>query len=107
MKAVFILLILAISHNVMSQNQYTKEWQKVDSLSGIGQSQTALGMVIRIYDQSKTTNQADQFVKASMYRMKLESDFEEEYFEKSISRTKSGCANSPGSGETNPAFHTG
>jgi len=89
MKAVFILLILAISHNVMSQNQYTKEWQKVDSLSGIGQSQTALGMVIRIYDQSKTTNQADQFVKASMYRMKLESDFEEEYFEKSISRTQS------------------
>jgi hypothetical protein len=89
MKTVFFIIFLAISLNVMAQNQYTTEWQKVDSLSGIGQAQTALDRVISIYDQSKTANQADQFVKASLYRMKLESDFEEEYFEKSIARTQS------------------
>lgn len=73
----------------MAQNPYTKQWQTVDSLSGIGQAQTALNMVIGIYDQTWTTNQADQFIKASLYRMKLESDFEEDYFEKSIARTQS------------------
>ncbi len=72
----------------MSQNQYTREWVQVDSLTGIGQSQTSLDMVIRIYDQTKANNQADQFVKASLYRMKLESDFQEDYYEKSIKRTE-------------------
>ena len=72
----------------MSQNQFTREWQQVDSLAGLGQAQSALDMVVRIYDQSKAANQADQFVKASVYRMKLESDFEEDYFENSIARTQ-------------------
>ncbi len=89
MKTFFTTLILLLSFSVMSQNQYISEWQQVDSLSGLGQSQSALDMVTRIYDQLKTANQADQFVKASLYRMKLESDFQEDYFENSIARTLS------------------
>ena len=72
----------------MTQNQYTQEWKQVDSLASLGQSQAALDMVTRIYNQSKTANQADQFLKASLYRIKLESDFQEDYFEKSIERTR-------------------
>jgi len=71
----------------MSQNQYKSEWKQVDSLQNIGQSQTALDIVIRIYDQSKARNQADQFVKASLMRMSLESDFQEDYLIQSIKRT--------------------
>lgn len=89
MKTFFSILILFFSLTVMSQNQYTREWQQVDSLAGLGQAQTALEIVTRIYDQTKAANQADQFVKASVYRMKLESDFEEDYFENSIARTQS------------------
>ncbi|MFA5974315.1 MAG: alpha-2-macroglobulin family protein [Lentimicrobiaceae bacterium] len=88
MKTIFSILILLFSLTVMSQNQYTREWQQVDSLSGIGQSQSALDIVISIYGQAKTASQADQFLKASLYRMKLESDFKEDYFEKSIERTQ-------------------
>jgi hypothetical protein len=89
MKTFFSILILFFSLTVMSQNQYTREWKQVDSLAGLGQAQTALDLVTRIYDQTKAANQPDQFVKASVYRMKLESDFEEDYFENSIARTQS------------------
>jgi hypothetical protein len=72
----------------MSQNKYLPDWQRVDSLVNLGQSQTALDLVTQIYDKTKASDEADQFVKASLYRMKLESDFQEDYFEKSIERTK-------------------
>ena len=88
MKTIFSILILLVSLPVLSQNQYKREWQMVDSLSNLGQSQTALELVTRIYDQTKAANQADQFVKATLYRMRLESDFQEDYYEKTIERTQ-------------------
>ncbi len=88
MKTIFSILIFFFSLTVMSQNQYIWEWQQVDSLSGIGQSQTALNIVVAIYDQARSANQGDQLIKAWLYRMKLKSDFEEDYFENSISQTK-------------------
>ena len=88
MKAFFSILILAFSLMAMSQNQYSNEWKQVDSLATIGQSQTALEIVTRIYNQSKAASQADQFLKASLYRMKLEADFQEDNFEKGIARTQ-------------------
>ncbi|MDP3433127.1 MAG: hypothetical protein Q8T04_09215, partial [Bacteroidota bacterium] len=88
MKTIFSITILLLSLASISQNKFVSEWQKVDSLSNLGQSQTALDMVIRIYDQTKASNQADQFVKASLYRMKLEADFQEDYLENSIERTQ-------------------
>ncbi|HZL12339.1 MAG TPA: alpha-2-macroglobulin family protein [Prolixibacteraceae bacterium] len=88
MKSIFSLLIVLFSLSSIAQNNYSSEWQEVDSLSNLGQSQTALNRVIQIYDQTKASNQADQFVKASLYRMKLEADFQEDYFEKTIERTQ-------------------
>lgn len=88
MKTFFSILILLLTLNVIAQNQYKPDWKQVDSLAGIGQSQSALGIVTGIYDKAKASNTADQFIKASLYRMKLESDFEEGYFEKSIVRTQ-------------------
>ena len=88
MKSIFLILISLLSLTSMSQNSFTHEWQQVDSLFNLGQSQTALEMVIRIYDQTKAANLSDQFVKASLYRMKLEADFQEDYYEKTIERTQ-------------------
>jgi len=88
MKQILIILISLLSFTSMSQNSFTKEWEQVDSLSNLGQSQTALDMVIRIYDQTKVANQSDQFVKASLYRMKLEGDFQEDNYENTIERTE-------------------
>ncbi len=88
MKIILSILILLLSLATISQNQFVSDWQTVDSLSNLGQSQTALNLGTRIYDQTKASNQADQFVKASLYRMKLEADFQEEYYEKAIERTQ-------------------
>lgn len=87
MKSIFSILLILFSLSAVSQNQNINDWKQVDSLAGIGQAQTALDLVIRIYDQSKSANESDQFIKASLYRMKLESDFQEDYFETSIART--------------------
>ncbi len=88
MKTIFSITFLLLSIISMSQNPFTKEWQQVDSLSNLGQSQSALNIVNRIYDQTKASNQADQFVKASLFRMMLEADFQEDYIENSIERTQ-------------------
>jgi uncharacterized protein YfaS (alpha-2-macroglobulin family) len=88
MKTFFCTFIVFLSLTAMSQSQYTSEWKQVDSLAALGQSQTALDLVALVYNQSKAANQADQFVKASLYRMKLEADFEEDTYEKSIARTR-------------------
>lgn len=88
MKAFFSILILAFGLTAMSQNQYTKEWKQVDSLATIGQSQSALDVVTSIYDKAKAASQADQFLKASLYRIKLESVYQEDTYEKSILRTQ-------------------
>jgi len=88
MKTLFGILLLTLSLAAFSQNPYSQQWQKVDSLANLGQAQSALELVKGIYEQAKTLNQPDQFVKASLYRMKLEADFGEDYFEKSIERTR-------------------
>ena len=88
MKTFFSIIIMAFSLTAMSQNQYTKSWKQVDSLVAIGQSQSALDIVTSVYNQAKAANQADQFLKATLYRMNLEADFGEDYFEKSIERTR-------------------
>ncbi len=88
MKPIFIIIFLFFSMTVISQNEYKREWKQVDSLSGLGQSQTALNMVVSIYDQARANNQGDQLIKAWLYQMKLKSDFEEDYFENSIAQTQ-------------------
>ena len=88
MKTLFGILLLTLSLAAFSQNPYSQQWQKVDSLANLGQAQSALDLVRGIYEQAKTRNQPDTFVKASLYRMKLEADFWEDYFEKSIERTR-------------------
>ncbi len=88
MKTIFSILILLLSFNAIAQNGYSPEWQKVDSLVALGQARSALELVILVYDKAKADGQANQFLKAVLYRMKLESDFEEDYSEKAIARTQ-------------------
>jgi hypothetical protein len=67
---------------------YDKAWVKVDSLIGKGLSKSALDEVLIIYKQSKEENNAPQFVKAIMYKMKLENTYQEDTYENSIKDLK-------------------
>lgn len=63
---------------------YDRLWKRVDSCQNKGLTESALKVVEVIYQKSKTENNAGQFVKAVIHRMKFESYKEEFSLEKSI-----------------------
>ena len=65
-------------------SDYSKLWKRVDSLTNKGLTKSALEVVNGIYTLAKKENNAPQFVKAILKRMKLESNYEESSLEKSI-----------------------
>ncbi|MFA4852600.1 MAG: alpha-2-macroglobulin family protein, partial [Bacteroidales bacterium] len=67
---------------------YDKAWEKVDSLIAKGLSKSALDEVLLIYKQAKEENNAPQFVKAILYKMKLENTYKEDSYENSIKDLK-------------------
>ena len=65
-------------------DSYLKLWKKVDSCQNKGLTQSALTIVEVIYAKAKSENNAAQFVKAVLNRMKFEAYKEEFSLEKSI-----------------------
>ena len=65
-------------------DSYEKLWKRVDSCENKGLTESALKIVTGIYDKAKIENNAPQFVKAILHRMKFESYKEEFSLEKSI-----------------------
>jgi hypothetical protein len=73
----FCMLVSFINFQGMAQNRYLRAWGRVDSLKNIGQVKTALEEVKFIYDKSKADGLQDQNIRALLYRIILESSFEE------------------------------
>ncbi|HNW97173.1 MAG TPA: alpha-2-macroglobulin family protein [Bacteroidales bacterium] len=67
---------------------YTKAWAKIDSLLAKGLSKSALEQVLVVYKNAKAENNAPQFVKAVMYKMKLDNNLNENSFDSSIANLK-------------------
>src|SRR5574343_305066 len=65
-------------------DSYEKLWKRVDSCENKGLTESALKFVEAIYSKAKGENNAAQFVKAVLHRMKFESQKEEFSLEKSI-----------------------
>lgn len=65
-------------------DSYEKLWKRVDSCETKGLTESALKIVNGIYSKAKTENNAPQFVKSILHRMKFESYKEEYSLEKSI-----------------------
>ncbi|MDQ3047962.1 MAG: MG2 domain-containing protein [Bacteroidota bacterium] len=65
---------------------YEKEWKKVDSLTNKGLTKSALEVVQGIYDKAKTQNNAPQYVKAIIHRMKFEQQMEEYSLVKALNK---------------------
>ncbi|MCX6287902.1 MAG: MG2 domain-containing protein [Bacteroidetes bacterium] len=58
---------------------WLKEWKQVDSLSDQGLPKSAMEIVDRIYQSSKSANDLSQFIKAIIYKIKLNSFFREDF----------------------------
>ena len=65
-------------------DSYEKLWKRVDSCQNKGLTESALKVVEVIYAKAKADNNAAQFVKAVLHRMKFEAYKEEFSLEKSI-----------------------
>ena len=74
------------SHQFTSSpsHQFTSFWKQVDSLSNLGQPQSALDIVNKIYAQAKAEKNDPQVIKAIIYRIRLNSDFQENFLAKTI-----------------------
>jgi uncharacterized protein YfaS (alpha-2-macroglobulin family) len=92
MKQLICLIFLFSGLVTFSQNRYAIDWQKVDSLSNIGQPQSALEIVNRIYTEAKTSGETNPFIKATLYKIKLEADFQEDFYKTAIERTNAEIA---------------
>ena len=57
---------------------YTSLWKRVDSCEKKGLTESALKVVVEIYSKAKTENNAAQFVKAVIYKLKF-AQFKEEF----------------------------
>lgn len=84
MKNSFLILFIMSCLSSFGQQNNQKQWKDVDSLSNIGQPKSALELVEKIYQSAKEQNNAPQFAKASLYRIKLQSDFAEDYMVNAI-----------------------
>ncbi|MBK7669709.1 MAG: hypothetical protein IPJ32_21705 [Sphingobacteriaceae bacterium] len=69
---------------INKSDNYDKLWKRVDSCQDKGLTESALKVVEVIYAKAKADNNAAQFVKAVLHRMRFESVKEEFSLEKSI-----------------------
>ena len=65
-------------------DNYEKTWEKVDSLVEKRLPKSALKIVEEIYEKAKKENNSPQFIKAVLYRMSLQSDFQEDFLVETI-----------------------
>ncbi len=91
--ATSILLVVTLSSLSFGQpvtkiSHFEKEWQKVDSLTGLGLPKSALEIVNSIYTRSKKEKNNPQYIKAVIYKLKLQSDFREDAMLRSIYELK-------------------
>ncbi|MGZ3899792.1 MAG: MG2 domain-containing protein, partial [Bacteroidia bacterium] len=73
-------------------DSYTALWKRIDSCEKKGLTESALKIVEVIYSKAKTDNNASQFVKAVLHRMKFESYKEEFSLEGSIIKLRNESA---------------
>jgi len=88
----YLVLIVAVlfitSFKLQNEVSYVERWHKVDSLAKSGQPKSALKIVDEIYGIAKAKDNKPQLIKSLIYRVSLQSSYEEDYILNSISTFK-------------------
>lgn len=81
-----LLLAILISSQLYAQqpSNFDNSWKEIESLKKQGLPQSALKLVDKIYQQAQNENNQTQLVKALIYKISLQGDFEEDDKEKAI-----------------------
>jgi hypothetical protein len=84
-KSIFVALIFFTGIiNVSGQSDYAGEWNEVESFVKKGLPQSALKLVEQIFASSKAENNAPQFLKAAIYKISLQSQYQEDFMENGL-----------------------
>ncbi|MAE08216.1 MAG: hypothetical protein CL661_05600 [Bacteroidetes bacterium] len=78
-----ILIISSFQITTDDESHYEK-WRKVDSLTKSGQPKSAIKIIDHIYKTSKENDNTPQIIKSLIYRISLQSSYEEDHLLKSI-----------------------
>ncbi len=80
------LLIIVISGFLIpaDDKDYNVQWKQVEQYAEKGLPQSALKIVDEIYKEAKNDGNEPQLIKSLIYRISLQSQFEEEHLEKAI-----------------------
>jgi len=70
--------------NRLPVHPFTGLWKQVDSLADLGQPKSALAIVDKIYAQAIAGKNDPQVVKAIIYRIRLNSEFQEDFMTRTI-----------------------
>jgi len=73
-----------LSASLSMKDDYKKLWFKADSLQSKGLPESAIEVVKIIYTKAKTENSTDNFIKAVIYKLKLEAEVSEDDYIKEI-----------------------
>ncbi len=69
---------------VPQYKNYDSDWKKVESYEKQGLPKSALKVVEEIYEKAKDDGNSPQFIKATIYKIKLKSEFGEDFMEEAI-----------------------
>ncbi len=85
---IMVAMVLFVANNPPMEKDFDKLWKTVDSLENLRQPRAAMEVVDEIYSLAKKDENISQIIKTQLYRIKLSSEFEEEYLVKAIDRVK-------------------
>ncbi len=69
----------------LHQGQFNPDqWKTVDSLLAMGQPRSALIIVNKIYEDTRKQGDTPQFIKAVIYRIRINSEFQEDFLNQTI-----------------------
>ncbi len=78
---------------ITEKEDFKAEWEKIDGFIKIGLPKSALEIVNVVYKKTKESNNSSQFIKALLFKIKLQSDFEENAITNSIKEVESELKN--------------
>ncbi len=79
-----LLMLLASWQSAPQKEHYDKLWKKVNQYTAKDMPRSALKTVQLIYQQAKTDGKTDEVIKSLLYRIRLQSMFQENYRLQSI-----------------------
>ncbi|MEI8204898.1 MAG: hypothetical protein WCH34_17895, partial [Bacteroidota bacterium] len=90
--------------NTQALTEYGRLWKKVDSLNNKGLPKSALTIINNIYTKAKNESDHSQIIRCVIYKMKNNSDYQEDYTIRMIEMLKKEIKN--GNESINPIFHS-